>query len=258
VNRIAAALRHYLEHAQREYGITPTASRAIVVAPYLILGLFFFLMSYPPTQDFTALMTFPNYPIEWAMFAVFLSGGILSWRLAFRLRRAGEPRLVWLFYLIFAIGLLWTAGEVNAWGQKIFDYHTPAWMHARNAQHQMTLHNMDGWQNRNHWLRTAFAIGGFIGIALQRFPRYRKIAAPAILFSWFLVIAVKCGLDFWTKGFGIDSSWEWTMFQWIVNRTSKIVKLMIGIAALIYLWLNSRKSKVPAAVVEPNGRNLAT
>jgi len=247
VNRIAEALRHHLEHAQREYGISSTASRAIVIAPYLILGFFFFLMSYPRTQDFTALMTFPNYPIEWAMFAVFLSGGILSWRLALHLKRAGEPRLVWLFYLIFAIGLLWTAGEINAWGQKIFDYHTPSWMHARNAQHQMTLHNMYGWQNQNHWLRTAFAVGGFIGIALQRFPRYRKIAAPAILFSWFFVIAVKCALDCWTKSIPSDSPWEWLMFQWIVNRTSKIVKLIIGITALIYLWLNSRKWKAPAA-----------
>jgi hypothetical protein len=247
MHHVAAALRHHLDQAPREYGISSSASKAIVVAPYVMLGLFFFFMSYPATQDFTALMTFPNYPVEWAMFAVFLIGGIFSWRLAMRLKRAGEPRLIWLFYLIFAIGLLWTAGEVNAWGQKIFDYHTPSWMHARNAQHQMTLHNMYGWQNRNHWLRTAFAIGGFVGIALQRFPRYRRIAAPAILFSWFFVIAVKCALDFWTKSFPNDSPWDWIMFQWIVNRTSKIVKLMVGITALIYLWLNSRKWKADSA-----------
>lgn len=191
-------------------------------------------------------MTFPNYPIEWAMFVVFLVSGILSARLALRLKRDGEPLFVWLFYLVFAIGLLWTAGEVNAWGQKIFNYPTPHWIASRNAQHQMTLHNLHGWQNHNHWLRTAFAIGGFIGIALQKFPRYRKIAAPAILFSWFLVIAIKCGLDFWTKSFPADSPFDWIMFQWIVNRTSKIVKLMIGIAALLYLWLNSRKLKACA------------
>jgi hypothetical protein len=246
VKNIAALLRQHLANAQREYGISPAASWTIVVAPYLILGVFFFLMSYPPTQDFTALMTFPNYPIEWAMFVVFLGGGIFSARLAFRLKRNGEPLVVWLFYLVFAIGLLWTAGEVNAWGQKIFNYPTPHWMAARNAQHQMTLHNLEGWQNHNHWLRTAFAVGGFIGIALQKSPRYRKIAAPAILFSWFFAIAIKCGLDFWTKSFPLDSSYDWIMFQWVVNRTSKIVKLMVGIAAFIYLWLNSRKLKAEA------------
>lgn len=239
-------LGRHLEHAQRLYGISPSVGWTIVIAPYVILSAFFFLMSYPKTQDFTALMTFPNYPIEWAMFVVFLAGGIFALSLAFRLKRQGEPRLVWIFYLVFALGLLWTAGEVNAWGQKIFDYDTPHWISARNAQRQMTLHNLYGWQNHNHWLRSAFAVGGFAGIALQRFPRYRKIAAPAILFSWFLVIAIKCGLDFWTKGFDQTASFDWIMFQWIVNRTSKIVKLMIGIAALLYLWLNSRElRKVP-------------
>lgn len=239
----------HLENAQRKYHISAAASRTIFWSPYLILALFFFLISYPPTQDFAALMAFPNYPIEWITFVACLIGGIFSLRLAFRLKSNGEDRLIWIFYLLFGLGLLWTAGEVNSWGQKIFDYHTPHWMRIRNAQGQMTLHNMYGWQNHNHWLRTAFALGGFVGIGLQKSPRYRKIAAPAILFSWFLVIAIKCGLDFWTKSFPVGSEWHWVMFQWIVNRTSKVVKMMIGIAACLYLWLNSRAMSEQAATM---------
>jgi hypothetical protein len=241
VNTIMAVVRRHLDHAVRENGIRRGTAGALLVAPYLILAVFFFLMSWPVTQDFTALMTFPSYPIEWATFVVFLLGGIMSLRLAMRARRSGEHRLVWIFYLLFAIGLLWTAGEVNAWGQKIFGYETPSWMDLMNEQHQMTMHNLRGWQNHNHWLRLAFALGGFMGIALNNHPRYRKIAAPAILFSWFLVIAFKCALDFWTKDFPIESSYGWLMFNWIVNRVSKIVKLMVGISAVVYLWLNRRK-----------------
>ena len=85
-----------------------------------------------------------------------------------------------------------------------------------------------------------FGVGGLVGIALQNTTRYRKIAAPAILFSWFLLITIKCGLDFWTKSFPADVEWHWAMFQWIVNRSSKVVKMMIGIASVLYLWLNSR------------------
>ena len=240
MNRHLSAIGRHLQNAQRTYGISATTSRIIFWAPYLILGLFFFLISYPPTQDFAALMTFPNYPIEWVTFLACAVGGIASCRLAFRLKRNGEQRLIWIFYLLFGLGLLWTAGEVNSWGQKIFEYHPPHWMRVRNAQGQMTLHNMYGWQNHNHWLRTAFAVGGLIGIGLQKSPRYRKIAAPAILFSWFALIAFKCGLDFWTKSFPPGTEWHWMMFQWIVNRTSKVVKMMIGIAAVLYLWLNSR------------------
>lgn len=243
MKKIAAVIHRHLENAQREYGLSRAASWTIFVAPYIILGLFFLLISLPATQDFAALMTFPNYPIEWAMITVSLGAGIFSWRLALRAKRHGESPFVWLFYLIFGVGLIWTAGEASAWGQQIFNYRTPHWMHVRNAQDQMTLHNMYGWQNHNHWLRTVFAIGGFIGIALRKHPRFSKIAAPAILFSWFFVLAIKCGLDFWTKSFPADSPWDWIMFQWIVNRTSKVVKLMVGITGLLYLWLNGRKLK---------------
>ena len=240
VNSLLIGIRNHLENASRVYGISSTTSWIILAAPYLILGVFFCLISYPPTQDFAALMTFPNYPIEWVTFTACVIGGIFSCKLAFRLKRSGERRLIWIFYLLFGIGLLWTAGETSAWGQQVLGYHTPHWMRIRNAQRQMTLHNLYGWQGRNHWLRTVFALGGLIGISLQRNPRYRKIAAPAILFSWFLVIAFKCGLDFWTKSFPPDLEWHWAMFQWIVNRTSKVVKMVIGIAACLYLWLNAR------------------
>ncbi len=233
-------ISRHLQTAQQTYQISRSAAAGIFIAPFLILGLFFFLISYPPTQDFAALMTFPNYPIEWVTFASSLAGGILSWRLAFRLRTSGESALIWGFYLIFGLGLIWTAGETSAWGQQVLGYRTPAWMQARNAQGQMTLHNMYGWQDHNHWLRTVFSLGGFVGILLQRSPRYRKIAAPAILFSWFLAIGIKCGLDFWTKGFPAEIEWHWEMFKWIVNRASKVAKMLVGIAAFLYVWLNGR------------------
>ena len=104
---------NHLRNAERLYGISRTTSLLLVIAPFLILGLFFFFISYPPTQDFAALMTFPNYPIEWGMFLFSLVGGILSCRLAFLLKRQGDPALVWLFYLMFGLGLIWTAGETR-------------------------------------------------------------------------------------------------------------------------------------------------
>ena len=230
----------HLQRAQRTYGLNALTAWLIVISPYLILGGFFFLISYPKTQDFAALMAYPNYPIEWVMIVMSLIAGVLSCRLALRLKRNGEDRLIWIFYLLFGLGLIWTAGEASAWGQQVIGYHTPKWMAARNAQDQMTLHNMYGWQNHNHWLRTMFGVGGLVGIALQRSSRYRKIAVPAILFSWFLLITIKCGLDFWTKSFPDHLDYNWAMFQWIVNRTSKVVKMMIGIAGFLYVWLNQR------------------
>src|SRR3954466_9464008 len=118
----------HLDNAARMYGISRTLAWFLVIAPFAILGLFFFFISYPPTQDFAALMTFPNYPIEWLMIIFSLAGGIFSCRLAFRLKRQGESHLVWIFYLLFGIGLIWTAGEASAWGQQVVGYQTPHWM----------------------------------------------------------------------------------------------------------------------------------
>src|SRR6476646_1865662 len=132
-------IRRHLEKAQQTYGISKVNAWLIVISPYVILGSFFFLISYPPTQDFAALMTYPNYPIEWIMIIMSFLAGLLSCQLALWLRRNGEDRLTWIFYLLFGIGLIWTAGEASAWGQQVLGYHTPKWMAARNAQNQMTL-----------------------------------------------------------------------------------------------------------------------
>ncbi|HJT82271.1 MAG TPA: hypothetical protein VJ719_13835 [Chthoniobacterales bacterium] len=250
---MASVISRHLQQAQRSYRISAPAAAIILAAPFVLLGLFFFLISFAPTQDFAALMAFPNYPIEWVTFFSCLLGGILSCRLAFWLRAQGEWWLTWVFYLVFGIGLIWTAGETSAWGQQVLGYRTPDWMQSRNAQNQMTLHNIYGWQDHNHWLRTVFALGGLIGIALHKNPRFRKIAAPAILFSWFLAIAIKCGLDFWTKSFPAGISYEWEMFKWIVNRSSKVAKMLVGLAGFLYVWLNRRALKQSSP---PANRNI--
>src|SRR5438477_8569730 len=119
-------VRH-LQRAQRTYTIGGSASWIIFAAPYLIVGVFFFLISWAPTQDFAALLTFPNYPIEWVTFVVCLLAGLFSVRLALRLRSTRQRPLVWMFYIVFGVGLLWTAGEVSAWGQQVLGYRTPHW-----------------------------------------------------------------------------------------------------------------------------------
>ena len=110
-------IRRHLENAEQTYGINRFTSWLIFVSPFVILGLFFFLISYPPSQDFAALMTYPNYPVEWVMIVMSFLGGFISCRLAFRLRRNGADHLTWIFYLLFGLGLIWTAGEASAWGQ---------------------------------------------------------------------------------------------------------------------------------------------
>ena len=226
------------DHARRTYDMHAINRGIIVVSPWLVLLAFFVLLWLPQTSDFTDALTHPRHPLEWTMFAVHVAAGIYGLRLAWLAKKNGEPPRVYLFYTLFSVGLLWIAGEINAWGQKFFDYETPAWFAAHNEMGIVTLHNLTGWDNRNHWLRLAFAIGGFAGIAAQRSPRWRRIAAPSILASWFAAIALKSLLDVWVKDFPIGYSYDWALFDWVVNRLSKIVKIMVGITSLLYFRLN--------------------
>src|SRR5438477_11395423 len=112
-------ISRHLENARRTYRISASSTWVIVVSPYLILGLFFFLISYPPTQDFAALMTYPNYPIEWVTLVMCLMAGFVSCWFAFQLRRKVDDWLTWIVYLLFGLGLIWTAGETSAWGRQV-------------------------------------------------------------------------------------------------------------------------------------------
>jgi hypothetical protein len=61
------------------------------------------------------------------------------------------------------------------------------------------------------------------------------------VFGGFVVFGLLWGVDFWTKSFPAGIEWRWEMFKWIVNRTSKVAKMLVGIAAFLYVWLNGRR-----------------
>ena len=66
---------------------------------------------------------------------------------AFRCRgpfaRAGETLLATLF-VVAAIGMALLVGEELAWGQRLFQWQTPAALVEKNMQGETTIHNLDG------------------------------------------------------------------------------------------------------------------
>lgn len=218
------------------YGLSPFWRRCIVIFPVILMILFWIPLMIPRTQDFTIAMLEENRAVQLFTFELALLGGILGLRLAWRTTVAGVKKVVPLFYLLFSLGLFVLAGEEVAWGQKIMYYRTPEFIEKINYQNEMTLHNLQGWRAKNRVLRLGVGLAGLVAIKLSSLKLWWMIGSPPVLFSWFLLISLKGGLDFYVRKFPIAP-----MFDYSVNRMSEIIELMVAIAAVLYIWLNGRR-----------------
>jgi hypothetical protein len=157
-------------------------------------------------------------------------GGIMGLVLTFRAR---APWFVRAFYAMFALGLLFTAGEEIAWGQQLFGFGTPQSWTRLNVQGETTLHNIKGLQGRSELFRLAFAYGGFIGLYMARAAprRFRRIAPPAELFTWFLIVAMYETVNLFNDVVRIQPS-----FDHYINQMSEVMELLIAGCGVLYVW----------------------
>jgi hypothetical protein len=203
------------------------------IAPFALLFGYALLIATPATRPFAREMSLENRPIELLTFGLLLLSAWLSLRLAFRARAHGESRLVWGFYLAFAIALFVVGMEEIAWGQTFFDWSTPEAWRGMNVQQEMTLHNLEPLHGRAGYFRVLFALGGLIGVMIARFAVFRPIAAPTLLLPWFLAVGLEAGASFYglivERDAGIDRG---------VRILSEMSELLIAIAALLYVVSN--------------------
>jgi len=213
--------------------VSSTTRRVINAAPILIAVAVLIGLLVPATRNLTFAIAGrgERKPVELLTFLFLAAGGILGIQLALRAQRVGAEPMVWVFYALFALGLLWTGMEEIAWGQAFLGYRTPALMHKYNAQDEMTLHNVDGLQGHSEWFRLAFGLGGLVGLALARTPRYRAIATPRLLVTWLVVIAVSSAVDELNDHVSLGATLDFA-----INTLSETVEMLIGMAGFLYVW----------------------
>lgn len=206
----------------------------IALFPVAVFFLGVLFLALPITRQGAIWLLEENHPVEMLTFVFLVAGGFRGLALAFRGHRHNEERLCVWFYLIFSLGLLLTAMEEVAWGQKLVDFQTPSGWRELNAQGEMTLHNVHVLQGRSELFRLTFGLGGLIGIWAARYPPLRKIAAPAILLSWFLVITAHSVVDVCNDIVPVQKDFDAAMY-----RLSELIEMLIGIAGFLYMHLNS-------------------
>jgi hypothetical protein len=190
------------------------------------------LLSVSSTRDTARKMMDENHHVELVTFGSLFLGTIFSVALAWRSRRT---LFVSAFFALFALGLLFTAGEEVAWGQTFFDFETPRALKGLNRQNELTLHNLEGFHNRTEFFRIAFGVGGLVGVWLSWRGRLRPIAAPPVLLPWFLLITLLAGLDLVNDFYRIHRQ-----FDRNIHELSEVVEMMVGLAALLYAWIKLR------------------
>ena len=212
--------------------LQPAGRMGIILAPLVIVIVYGLLLSIPSTRNATLRMLDENHHVELTTFACLLLGAVLGMVLAWRTRRT---TLVSVFFALFSLGLLFTAGEEVAWGQTFFGFETPAMLKGLNRQNELTLHNIRGFHNRTEFFRIAFGVGGILGVWLYSRNRLREIAAPPVLLPWFVLITLLAGLDLINDFYRIHKQ-----FDRNIHQLSEVVEMMVGLSALLYVWIKLR------------------
>jgi hypothetical protein len=225
-----------IKESESTYHIKPYIKNAIIFTPIIIVLLQTALWLYPATRYLSIWMLKENSPVEILTFALLFVDGVIGLLFAVKIRKCGEKKFVYGFYTLFSIGLLFVAMEEVAWGQWLFGFETPEFWESINRQKETTLHNLAGLQGHSEIMRLIFGAGGLIGILLSFHPVFRKVGAPALLLSWFVVIALHASIDVLNDVVAIQKR-----FDYAIMKTSELIELLIAISAFLYIRLNSRR-----------------
>ncbi len=175
-----------------------------------------------------------NQPVELLTFIFLLAAAVVAARVTRRAHRAGAPARVWGFYAAFAITAFVVAAEEVAWGQWFVRFETPEFFLEHNRQRMVTLHNLPGIDARSEFIRVGFGLAGLIGCMLARRAFWRPIAPGAPLVPWFASIFVFASVDFLNDFVALQPT-----FDFVINAISELIEMMIGVAAVLYVALNS-------------------
>jgi hypothetical protein len=225
------------------HGLTPRAAWWIRWMPIFIIAPLLPFVATERTREAFYWLVSEMRPVELVTFIAMMMAVVVGVRLVLHLRRTGTSAWVWLFYAVFTLGMFVTAMEEIAWGQWIFHWRTPEFWDKLNAQHETTLHNINGLQGKTEFFRLFFVVGALVGLLIGRVKSFAPIALPAVLWSWVLIMLAQVVADIVNDHVDLGPNF-------FIDRMSEVVEMMIGVVAYLYLRLNATKlGKLPAARV---------
>lgn len=210
---------------------------ALQFCPVGIAGLFVFLLFFLPTREFAKLLLRENHVVELISLAAWLVGAVLAFVAALRSNRSGQHRYVTGFYALVSAAMFVMAMEETNWGQEFFEFDTPQVFRKLTRHREMSLHKRHLVDGQSEYLRMIAGLGMLLGLRLWRFPLFRKIAMPPVLWPWPVVITTLSGIDLYTVFFPVSRFFYRTMGIYM----SEVTEMLIGLAAFLYVAINLRQ-----------------
>ena len=189
ISRLLTTERREVE---QKWKLTPTLAVQVFLVPFVVVLIFSIL--YFLNKPFLRFLTKEDGLIEWLQVIGFIIGLLFSLLISNHLFKDSR-RIAGIFYLFAAAGLIFIAGEEIAWGQRIFNFITPADLAAINDKSEVSLHNISS-------IAPLFTVGkllvGVLGVfghwILKWLNRYLNTSSlelyviPLFLSSAFMVI----------------------------------------------------------------------
>ena len=226
-------VKHHHIQADRRQNLA--SYLALVNLPFVILFFSAFLLTLPVTREGMIWMLAENRPIELLTFVFLMVGGIKGVVLAWQLYKAQESKAIVAFYLLFSLALLAIGAEEVAWGQWFIGFETPAGLSEINTQNELTLHNLEVFNDHLEVFPLLFGVLGLVSIWFNKLPRLNKIASPPVLLSWYLAIAIISAIDLIQDFFVLQEQ-----FDHLINHLDEAIEMLVGIAGFLYVWLNAK------------------
>lgn len=124
---------------------------------------------------------------------LYFGGCVLAFLCAYLFLK-NSKKIQSLFFLLIALGLFFIAGEEISWGQRIFNIQTPQELARINYQQELTIHNVETFQEKIDYLYMIIGLSGAFGGLLFKkllpdiYKKYSQIFPPAILFFYFFAV----------------------------------------------------------------------
>ena len=211
------------------------SDRSLARLPLPILFICSLLLTLPVTREFAIAMLAENRPIELLSFAFLIAAGVKGLVLVWQLRQQESKKII-LFYLLLALGFLAIGAEEIAWGQWFFGFETPAGLSEINTQNELTLHNLELFNDHLEIFPLLFGVAGIASVWTNKIAKLRKISSPSVLLSWYSIITFVSGIDLIQDFFIIQEQ-----FDYLINHLDEVVEMLVAIACFLYISLNSIK-----------------